>query len=372
MGKGQGNGRGGIGTLQGFELNRKRPSALVTRRWLFLEIAASKNFMGTSSISHFRILALDGGGIKGTFTAAVLANWENATGLRVKDHFDLITGTSTGGILAIGLGLGISAQEMLDFYKKRGPIIFPDTGFSRRFLRTLRQIIAPKFSQKVLRRELKSAFRDYKFGEARVRLLIPAYDTLRGRIFLFKTAHAAHFRHDVEVPAVDVALATAAAPTYFKAAKIAEHEGCGYVDGGVWANCPALAGIIEAVHFMGKRLDELDVCSIGTTCAPDSVRELAGAGLFRWGQKVVSLIMNAQVEAAHKQAMLLVGQHRFLRVNCVTRPGDYSLDSASEAEALAGLGRSVAVERDILERVKERFLNGVKAEPFEPVLQSAS
>jgi patatin-like phospholipase/acyl hydrolase len=90
---------------------------------------------------RFRILALDGGGIKGTFSAAVLAEWEKETGLRVADHFDLIAGTSTGGILAIGLGLGLSAEELLEFYKKRGALIFPVVGLHRRLWRTLRALI---------------------------------------------------------------------------------------------------------------------------------------------------------------------------------------------------------------------------------------
>ena len=231
----------------------------------------------------FRILALDGGGIKGTFTAAVLAAWEKETSLRVQDHFDLITGTSTGGILAIGLGLGLSGQEMLDFYKKRGPAIFPVTGFRRKLDRTIRQLFQPKFSQDVLRHELRAAFGERNFGDSKVRLLIPASDTLRGRIFLFKTGHDPRFKHDLDISAAEVALATAAAPTYFQAARIAHHEGCGYVDGGVWANNPALAGVVEAVSFLGKRLDELDVLSIGTTYAEDSVRDLAGAGFFAAG-----------------------------------------------------------------------------------------
>ena len=112
------------------------------------------------SSQNFRILALDGGGIKGAFTAAVLAEWEEATQSRVVDHFDLISGTSTGGILAIGLGMGLSATEMLQFYKQRGPHIFPVTGFGRKFGRALRQVMQPKYSGEVLRRELLSAFKE--------------------------------------------------------------------------------------------------------------------------------------------------------------------------------------------------------------------
>jgi patatin-like phospholipase/acyl hydrolase len=75
---------------------------------------------------RFRILSLDGGGIKGAFTAAVLAEWEKRTGRVIVDHFDLIAGTSTGGIIALGLGLGLPAGEILEFYEKQGPKIFPN------------------------------------------------------------------------------------------------------------------------------------------------------------------------------------------------------------------------------------------------------
>lgn len=316
----------------------------------------------------FRILSLDGGGIKGTFTAAVLAAWEKDTGLRVAEHFDLIAGTSTGGLLAIGLGLGLPAADLLKFYREEGPRLFPATHFTR----GLRQLFKPKHDQPTLRAALARAYadpatgRERRFGEARCRLLIPAYDAVRGRLFLFKTAHHERFKYDLDIPAADVALATAAAPAYFPAARIAQHEGAGYVDGAVWANNPALAAVVEAVAFLKLPLERLDVLSVGTTYAPDSVRDLAGAGLFGWGTRIVRLLMNAQGEAAWKQAMLLVGRERFLRVDCETRPGDYKLDGAAEIEALASLGRGKAVEQAVLEPVRARFLNGVKAEPFAP------
>jgi hypothetical protein len=329
-----------------------------------------------SNTTHFRILSLDGGGIKGTFTAAVLAAWENDTGLRVADHFDLIAGTSTGGILAIGLGMGLTADELLRFYQEQGPHIFPVTRFTRRLMHQVKQVFAPKFSQARLRDALASALRapdghNRQFGESSRRLIIPAYDTIQGRVFLFKTGHHERFRYDLDILAADVALATAAAPTYFQAARIRQHANAGYVDGGVWANCPALAAVIEAWHFLEIPLDRIDVLSIGTTYSPDSVRDLAGAGFLGWGTRIVSLLMNAQGEAAWKQAMLLVGRERFLRVDCATRPGDYALDSANEIDSLAALGRGKAVEKDVLEPVRKRFLNGIKAEPFVPAGQQS-
>lgn len=318
---------------------------------------------------RFRILALDGGGIKGTFTAAALAAWEqqNKTKVKFADHFDLIAGTSTGGILAIGLGLGLSPQELLEFYKERGTLIFPVVGFRRRVWRTLRALLKPKHSGEVLEKQLREAFKDKKFGHSNKRLIIPAYDTVRGRIFIFKTAHHHRFKYDIDIPAWNVALATAAAPTYFKAATVPQHHDQGYVDGGVWGNTPALAAVVEAVAFLGKRPEEIDVLSIGTTYAPDSVRNLSGAGMFRWGTRVIKLLMNAQGEASHKQAMLLVGDTNFMRVDCPTRPGDYALDRAKDINSLAGMGRSMAVEKHVLERVQRQFLNGIPADPFTPI-----
>src|SRR5688572_19194246 len=79
----------------------------------------------TSGGPPFRILSLDGGGIKGTFTSAVLAGLEEMTHKRIIDHFDLITGTSTGGIIAVALGLGVPAADLLQLYVKEGPAIFP-------------------------------------------------------------------------------------------------------------------------------------------------------------------------------------------------------------------------------------------------------
>jgi len=185
----------------------------------------------------FRILCLDGGGIKGVFTAAALARIEKQTQRKIVDHFDLICGTSTGGILAIGLAMGLSAAELLKFYQTRGPAIFPATSMVERSTGALRQFFfGPKLSHDVLKQELSAVLEARKFGEAKCRLVIPSYDAGGGRIYVFKTAHDSRFINDIDMPAVDVALATSAAPTYFTAAS-AQRDGK-FVDGGIWANSP--------------------------------------------------------------------------------------------------------------------------------------
>src|SRR6185503_5145173 len=324
---------------------------------------------GSDGVS-FRVLALDGGGIKGTFTASVLATWEQQTGLRVVDHFDLIAGTSTGGILAIGLGLGLSAKQMLDFYRQRGPTIFPITSLASKLKHSVRHVFRPKYSQEVLLRELEAAYYGGKkpvlLSESKCRLLIPAYHAVAGSSHLFRTPHHQLLTGDANTESAHAALATAAAPTFFSAAKvgnmIAEST---FFDGGVWANSPALAAIVETTCFLNVPLDRIDVLSVGTTDEPFTVRKQARSGIFRWSTKLVGLLMGAQAEVSQRHAKLLAGEPRFLRVNVITVPGSYTLDSPEEIEELAALGNREAEKPEVLGQVRSRFLNGVLVAPWE-------
>jgi hypothetical protein len=163
-----------------------------------------------------------------------------------------------------------------------------------------------------------------------------------------------------------VALATAAAPTYFKAArignKIARSE---YFDGGVWANCPAMAAIVEAVHYLGVALDRIDVLSVGTTDEPFNLVQESRAGIIRFGRKLIELLMNAQAESVRNHAELLTGDLKFMRVNATAPRGSYSLDRPDDIEQLAAEGSHEASRPDVLEEIQARFLNGVHVAPWQ-------
>jgi patatin-like phospholipase/acyl hydrolase len=316
----------------------------------------------------FRILSLDGGGIKGAFPAAVLAALEQDTGKAAADYFDLIVGTSTGGIIALGVGLGKSAAEIVEFYRKFGPTIFPGTSLVERTTGLLRQLWGPKHSHDVLREALVEVVGDKRFGESKCRLVIPTYDAIGGRLFLLKTAHHQRFKYDYQALAVDVALATSAAPTYFKASPFPKHEGASYVDGGVWANCPALVGVVEAHAFLNVPLDEIDVLSIGTTTTPFNIAQHIDSGIAQWNAGLVDLMFNGQVEAARAQASLLL-KGRLHRIDIVASPGQFSLDNATpeKIEHLIQLGRGEAVKKANFEAARLRFLNDTPAAKFEPL-----
>jgi len=167
-----------------------------------------------------RILSIDGGGIRGMFPATFLADLEKQAPEPLHRYFDLIVGTSTGGIIAIGLAPGIRAQVIAELYETKGPEIFfqERTGLRGRMDRWLaasRHLIAPKYPAERLRAELHRVLGDQKIGDARTRMMVPAFNAITKRVYIFKTRHANRFTTDDKDLAVDAAMATAAAPTFF-------------------------------------------------------------------------------------------------------------------------------------------------------------
>ena len=159
-----------------------------------------------------RILCIDGGGIKGVFPVSLLAHIESALSLKsVANYFDLIAGTSVGGIIALGLGLGLTAQRMTDFMIKQGPLIFPSSPFPTSTLRLLFGM--ERYKPKNLRRAVEEIFGTMTLRDSRVRLLIPSFNATNGDIHIYKTAHHERLGMDYNLSAVEVAMATAAAPT---------------------------------------------------------------------------------------------------------------------------------------------------------------
>ena len=161
-------------------------------------------------LQHPRLLCIDGGGILGTFPAAFLAGIEQHLSRPIGSYFDLITGTSTGGIIAIGLAMGLSASELLDLYEKRGPEIFgkgkgPVADFVLDKLRSARRLVVNKHDSQPLRAVLDDVLGDRRIGDAKTRLLIPAWNPVARSVYIYKTAHHTRLRNDYKCLAVDAA-----------------------------------------------------------------------------------------------------------------------------------------------------------------------
>ncbi|MHB1142760.1 MAG: CBASS cGAMP-activated phospholipase [Sulfuricaulis sp.] len=319
-----------------------------------------------------RILTIDGGGIKGVLPAAFLAQIEKQTGKRIVDHFDLIAGTSTGGVIAIGLGMGMSASEILDLYEKKGASIFYqdyDSVFGRlqmlamKFLRSAKRVVAPKYSSERLREALEQVFGERILGQSTTRLLIPAYHAVQRDLYVFKTAHHPRFQTDWRERAVDVALATAAAPTYLSSHRLP--NGCDLIDGGVWANNPVGTAVVEAIGVLRWNLDDTRVVSLG--CTEDTFTLSARAGIKDVAHKTADLFLQGQSKSSIGTAKILLGDSpinpKLFRYTHTVKPGFFDLDKVSMIHELRGLGSAMA--RNALPTLNQIFLNDV-ADKFVP------
>ncbi len=213
----------------------------------------------------FKILSIDGGGIKGLYSAKILQHLEDEAKLPLSDQFHMLAGTSTGGLIALALSLKIPAGDIVKFYKDKGPQIFPNAlPFSRR-LRFIQQLlIRSKYSSKNLKDALDDIFKEAKISDSNNFLCIPSFNLSIGQNRVFKFDHEGLTGTDNNLSMVDVALATSAAPTYFPVHKI---DNPYHVDGGVWANNPALCGLLEAIRFFigpDKKYTSVSILSVSS------------------------------------------------------------------------------------------------------------
>jgi uncharacterized protein len=311
----------------------------------------------------FRILALDGGGLRGTFTAAVLAKWSDmltSGGGNLTDivkHFDLVAGTSTGAILAIALGLGKSPKEILKFYRDNGPRIFPKD-------RKLRHWLKSKHESSTLRATLEEVFGKTLLRESRCRLVIPTVRAIHGEAEAIVTPHSPDRTAFRELSAVDAALASSAAPTYFDEAVVpSEIAAATYLDGGIWANNPVLPAIAEAVRHLKVPLQRIDVLSVGTMGNESDFTESLGKGKAGWAPSSIDLFFAAQEHAASMLADSFLSLARHLRVNQQTFC-EIKLDDKDAIEDMATRGANVG--QDSFLTVRSRFLDGFYAHDWQP------
>ena len=310
-------------------------------------------------VERFQILSLDGGGIRGVFSAAILAAIEEDLGVRLVDHFDLIAGTSTGGIIALGLGLGLRPSEILTLYTKNGPRIFSNPLRWRSSLRW----IWHKYRPDEIESTVRTAFKDRAFGESTKRLVIPSYNIGDDDVYIFRTAHAERLRRDYRVPAWKVALATSAAPTYFPASR--HVDGLRLIDGGVWANNPSMVGIIEAVGTLHVPVDHIRLLGVGTYDSVVSRPSLLDRdGALVWAASAPEILVRSGSIAVNNQARFLLGKENVLRIDPRVPAQDISIDVTSGIDAM--LARARHHSRHVMPQVHERFVDHAAPE-FNPI-----
>ena len=316
------------------------------------------------------VLSIDGGGLKGVMPAAFLAEVEQATGCRVVDHFDLVVGTSTGGIIALGIGLGLPCSQILEFYKEKGPEVFGLSGGRvrtglRRAKRWIKQLFTNKHPSESLQQALYGVFGESVLGNSQTRLVIPAWDSIQRHPRLFKTAHHQRFELDYRESVVNIAMATAAAPTYFPAYQ--PDGGLELVDGGVWANNPSTVAAVEATAVLGWPSESVLLLSLGCTNERLIVPKRMGRG--KGALMAVDMLMQGQSFGADVTARMLLGggggeRDPVHRVDVAVDRNFAKLDATKNLAQLEGLGQDQA--RQLLPKLREEFFVSPRREfiPF--------
>lgn len=310
----------------------------------------------------FRILSIDGGGICGILPASVLAELERRylDGRSVAGYFDMIAGTSTGGIIALGLAHGRTAAEIRDIYVRRGGNIFPPPSRIGRLVRIVRRGHRYIYKREHLENELLEIFGETPLGEATTRLCIPSFEGRHGEPWIFKTPHHPHYQKDKVERMVKVGLSTAAAPTYFEALP---NNGYVMVDGGLWANNPVMNALVDVLACFEVDRTQVRILSLGCGETSFKVDEAkAKGGMFQW-KGVIAAAMRTQSLNALGQAGLLIGRNRLTRLDAPESPNPIALDDWTRARdelpsmarsLVEGAGREIA--RDFLSEPADRYI----------------
>ena len=285
-----------------------------------------------------RILAIDGGGIRGLIPAVVLAELERRTGRRTAELFDLIAGTSTGGILACGLtrpggggGPAFAAADLIGLYESEGPEIFHRSLLKR--IESVEGYLDERYDDSGLNAALRRYLGAARLSQTLTDVFIPAYDIERRQAFFFRSSRA---RTDptYDFALVDAARATSAAPTYFEPVRVRDAAGAAsyaLIDGGVFALNPAMVAYAE-LAAAGRR-DEIDlVVPLGTGAHTrrlpfDDVR---GWGRLEWAQPIIDVVFDGIAQTVDFELGQLLPKGRYVRLQTRLQEASDDLDDASD------------------------------------------
>ena len=282
----------------------------------------------------FHILALDGGGIRGVYTAHLLARLEDALQAPVRERFDLIAGTSSGAILAGAAAMSVPMERLAVLFEAEASRIF-----NRRWLSCF-SLVRSRYSTEPLVQVLSKYLPEVTLGEVPSPLMITSSDISTGQVHVFKSRYLEElghpYRRDGDVRLSDAVLASCAAPAYFDPRQVREYL---LADGGLWANNPSVLAITEALSRFGRPIEQVHVLSIGTGRSPSFYRKSWAWGLLTgWGrEQLVSYVLGLQSQASANMAELLLGE-RHLRLDPEIQ--SWRLDDTKRVQNLKALADS--------------------------------
>ncbi len=287
-----------------------------------------------------KILSIDGGGIRGLIPAIVLAEIEKRSGKRIAEMFDLVAGTSTGGILALGLVMPddggrprYTADELAQLYREKGEVIF-----SSSFWYKLYSIFGwndAKYHYRGLEKVLDTYFGNARLKDAIIPTVITSYEIERCLPWFFKSWRAAdpELEASYDFPMKKVARATSAAPTFFDPLKLEEGSGDDYyalVDGGVFANNPSMCAYVEARDMFPG--DDLLFVSLGTGELTErlSITKTDRWGLVKWARPVLNVVFDGVADTVSYQLKKALPGDRYYRFQLKLTEQSADMDNAGE------------------------------------------
>lgn len=293
-----------------------------------------------------KILAIDGGGIKGVYAASLLSEIERFSGANICDYFDMLAGTSTGAIIAAALSIKIPAHNILELYLNKGEEIFPKEHW---------KLFRGKYRTQPLKNELEKIFDDKKMSDASTRLLIPTYNLSTDAVQIFKTPHAMDLYYDKDKKIYEVLLATTAAPAYFSPYKM---SGGVYMDGGVGANNPSLIALVEGITRCGWNKEDIMILNIGSVTSGKNTTGKEKMGLSNF-LTIQQCFMNAENQYASNICNLIIGD-RYIRIGENAKLGEVALDKVDKIslKKLCDLGINSAKRN--YDMIRKRFLTEMK------------
>ncbi len=282
-----------------------------------------------------RILAIDGGGIRGIIPSTILEEIEKRTNKSIFESFDLISGTSTGGILVLGLSKGFPAKDITKLYELKGSKIFKRSLMDN--IRVLRPFLSPKYSSRGIDEVLNEFFGETRLSESLTTTLVTSYEIEARRSYFFKSHKALEDVRD-DFLMRDCARGTSAAPTFFSPSRFSSLGGdeVSVVDGAMHSNNPAMCAYIEAKKLYPEESDFL-IVSLGTgsNCAPIRYHEAKRYGLAKWGLKLPDLFMQGVSEVIDYQLRYILPAGRYFRIQSKLRNGSESLDNCRESNLIS-------------------------------------
>lgn len=297
----------------------------------------------------FQALALTGGGYRGLYTAKALQTMEDSIGEPIGRRFDLLCGTSIGGIVALAAAFEVPMWKVVEVFEQHGEKIFPSSqrpprgaGKLRQYWDLFRFAKKTRYSTAPLREAISALIpADALLGDALHPIAIPAVNLTEGHPQVFKTRHVKEWNRDWKMKAIDIAVATAAAPTFFELAEIGNNL---YADGGLFANAPDQVAIHEAEFFFKVPLEAIRLLSVGTTTKSYSVSYSAGRnfGVADWmkGQRLLSVMISSQQQFVEQLVTHRLGEN-YLRIDhepSQEQADDLGLDVATSVAKKTLLG----------------------------------